>query len=58
MGDRLMAFWRVWRGFLLFLFLMCAFRSSFADIYHVPSGSMKPTIVEGDRVLTIRWPMT
>lgn len=51
MGERLMAFWKGWRGTLVFLVLMCAFRSSFADIYHVPSGSMKPTIVEGDRVL-------
>ncbi len=51
MGDRLMAFWKEWRGTLVFLVLMCAFRSSFADIYHVPSGSMKPTVVEGDRVL-------
>jgi signal peptidase I len=25
-------------------------RSSLADWYHVPTGSMKPTIVEGDRV--------
>lgn len=51
MTDRLMAFWKEWRGTLVFLLLMCAFRSSFADIYHVPSGSMKPTVVEGDRVL-------
>lgn len=51
MGNRLAAFWKEWRGTLVFLLLMCAFRSSFADIYHVPSGSMKPTIVEGDRVL-------
>lgn len=51
MGERLMAFWKEWRGTLVFVFLMCAFRSSFADIYHVPSGSMKPTVLEGDRVL-------
>lgn len=51
MSERLMAFWKEWRGTLVFLLLMCAFRSSFADIYHVPSGSMKPTVVEGDRVL-------
>jgi signal peptidase I len=50
-GNRLAAFWKEWRGTLVFFFLMCAFRSSFADIYHVPSGSMKPTIVEGYRVL-------
>lgn len=52
MHDRLMGFWREWRGFLLFLFLMCAFRSSFADIYYVPSGSMQPTVLVGDRLLT------
>jgi signal peptidase I len=46
------ALWKEWRGTLLFLLLMCAFRSSFADIYNVPTGSMKPTVVEGDRVLT------
>jgi signal peptidase I len=39
------------RGFLLFLILMFAARSSLADWYVVPSGSMQPTIVEGDRIL-------
>lgn len=52
MNGRLLALWREWRGFLLFLFLMCAFRSSFADIYYVPSGSMQPTVLEGDRLFT------
>ena len=52
MNGRLLAFWREWRGFLLFLFMMCAFRSSFADIYYVPSGSMQPTVLEGDRLFT------
>ena len=50
--TRILATWKEWRGTLLFLLLMCAFRSSFADIYDVPTGSMKPTVVEGDRVLT------
>lgn len=50
--DRLMAQWKEWRGTLLFLLLICVFRSSFADIYHIPTGSMKPTVVEGDRLLT------
>ncbi|WP_414827922.1 signal peptidase I [Alteromonas sp. H39] len=36
---------------LLFIVLMFTFRSSFADWYDVPTGSMKPTIVEGDRIL-------
>ena len=52
MRDRLLAQWKEWRGTLLFLLLMCAFRSSFADIYYIPTGSMKPTVVEGDRLLT------
>ena len=38
------------RGFIAFLLLMFAFRSSFADWNTVPTGSMKPTIVEGDRI--------
>ena len=50
--KRLLAFWKEWRGTLVFLILMCAFRSSFADIYHVPTGSMKPTVAEGDCVVT------
>ena len=50
--TRIATIWQEWRGTLLFLLLMCAFRSSFADIYNVPTGSMKPTVVEGDRVLT------
>jgi len=50
--ERFWGIWKEWRGTLLFLLLMCAFRSSFADIYNVPTGSMKPTVVEGDRVLT------
>jgi signal peptidase I len=38
-------------GFLLFAFMLFASRSSFADWYIVPTGSMQPTIVEGDRIL-------
>lgn len=37
-------------GFMLFIFLMLASRSSIADWYHVPSGSMLPTIEIGDRI--------
>lgn len=37
-------------GFCLFMLLMFASRSSLADWYHVPSGSMLPTIQEGDRI--------
>ena len=36
---------------LLMLALLVVARSSFANHYHVPSGSMEPTLVPGDRVL-------
>lgn len=39
------------RGLLLFLALMLVFRSAVADWNDVPTGSMKPTILEGDRIL-------
>ena len=45
------AYWREYRGVLLFLVLMCGFRSAWADWVLVPTGSMNPTIVEGDRLL-------
>ncbi|MBU3016631.1 signal peptidase I [Paraglaciecola agarilytica] len=35
---------------LLFIVLMCVFRSAIADWNEVPTGSMQPTIVEGDRI--------
>jgi signal peptidase I len=37
-------------AFLLFVLVLFASRSSFADWYLVPTGSMLPTIVEGDRI--------
>ena len=43
--------WKQNKGFLLFIFLMLFFRSAIADWYHVPTGSMQPTILIGDRVL-------
>jgi signal peptidase I len=46
--DRL---WREYKGFALFVVLMVVFRSAVADWNDVPTGSMKPTIVEGDRIL-------
>jgi signal peptidase I len=42
---------REWRGFLLFVALMLVFRSVIADWNHVPSGSMRPTLLVGDRVV-------
>lgn len=39
------------RGLLLFVLLMVVFRSSFADWNQVPTTSMVPTIVAGDRIV-------
>jgi signal peptidase I len=39
------------KSVLVFLVLMAVFRSAVADWMYVPSGSMNPTIVEGDRIL-------
>jgi signal peptidase I len=44
-------FWREWRGFIIFLLVMFSFRSAIADWNDVPSGSMLPTILIGDRIL-------
>ncbi len=43
--------WRDNRSLIAFLFLMVLFRSAVADWNRVPSGSMLPTIREGDRIL-------
>jgi signal peptidase I len=43
--------WREYRLLLAFLFLMLCFRSAWADWVQVPSGSMNPTLLEGDRLL-------
>ena len=42
--------WKNNRLFILFIFLMVIFRTSLADWNIVPTGSMKPTILEGDRI--------
>jgi len=39
------------RGFLIMLLVVCSLRSALADWNDVPTGSMKPTIQEGDRVV-------
>jgi signal peptidase I len=49
--EKLRRWWRDYRSTLLFLTLMLAFRSAWADWVTVPTGSMNPTILEGDRVL-------
>jgi len=43
--------WREWRGFLLFVLVMLVFRSAIADWNQVPTGSMKPSIYVGDRIV-------
>lgn len=42
--------WKENKAFFLFIVLMFVFRSVIADWNEVPTGSMKPTIVEGDRI--------
>lgn len=49
--GKLVSIYKENKQLLLFIVLMFTFRSSFADWYDVPTGSMKPTIVEGDRIL-------
>ena len=51
MKSGLIKAWREYRGFALFVLLMIIFRSALADWNVVPTGSMKPTILEGDRIL-------
>ncbi|MFV1985210.1 MAG: signal peptidase I [Thiohalomonadales bacterium] len=48
--NKLKSLWTEWRSFFVFLVLMFIFRSAIADWYEVPTGSMKPTIIEGDRI--------
>jgi len=51
MKSSLTRAWREYRGFALFIVSMIVFRSALADWNVVPTGSMKPTILEGDRIL-------
>lgn len=51
MKAALQKHWKENRSLVYFIVLMVVFRSSFADWNTVPTGSMKPTIVEGDRIL-------
>jgi signal peptidase I len=45
---------RVWKGWgcsvFVALIIASSFKSAIADWYVIPTGSMKPTIVEGDRI--------
>jgi len=42
--------WKNNRFVIIFILLMVIFRTSVADWNTVPTGSMKPTIIEGDRI--------
>jgi signal peptidase I len=49
--SRLLEFWKEWmRPIFVVLIVTITFRSAIADWNDVPSGSMKPTILEGDRI--------
>jgi len=51
MKDKLNRFWKEWmRPLLVILIITSSFRSAIADWNDVPTGSMKPTIMEGDRI--------
>lgn len=55
MRTRLRGVWKEWlRPFLVVAFLLGSFRSAIADWNDVPTGSMLPTIVEGDRIFVDR----
>ena len=43
--------WKDNKHLVFFIVMLVAFKSSLADWNSVPTGSMKPTIVEGDRIL-------
>jgi signal peptidase I len=52
---RVVQLWKEWVGPLLVIgIVLGSFRSAIADWNDVPSGSMIPTILEGDRVLVNR----
>ncbi|MDD5564817.1 MAG: signal peptidase I [Thermoanaerobaculaceae bacterium] len=49
---RLLWLWNEWvKSLLVVLLVVGAFRSAVADWNDVPTGSMKPTILEGDRIV-------
>lgn len=51
MGGFLARQWRAWRGYILFFVVIWVpLRSAVIDYSPVPSGSMNPTILEGDVV--------
>lgn len=53
--SRLRTFWREWlRPLLALALFLGAFRSAIADWNDVPTGSMKPTVLSGERVFVDR----
>lgn len=50
MRQGLSRFWANNKGIIVILVTMLCIRSSLADWYHVPTGSMLPTIQVGDRI--------
>jgi len=64
MKKSLAKLWKENKSLFIFIGLMLVFRSAVADWSDVPTGSMKPTIVEGDRIFVnkmaydIRLPFT
>ncbi len=51
-NHRLKRFWREWiKPLLIVLLIVSAVRSTLADWNDVPTGSMIPTILEGDRIV-------
>ena len=49
--SKLLRIWRDWQGVVLFVVVMLVFRSAVADWNQAPSGSMKPGILAGDRIV-------
>jgi len=50
--KRLIWLWNEWiKSLLIVVLVVGGFRSAIADWNDVPSGSMKPTILEGDRIV-------
>jgi signal peptidase I len=49
-GERWKKIWRENKSLLVTLIILTAVRSAIADWNDVPTGSMNPTIVQGDRV--------
>ncbi|NOT02948.1 MAG: signal peptidase I [Phycisphaerales bacterium] len=50
--KRLGRVWREWcRPIIAVVIVLCTFRSAVADWHDVPTGSMKPTVLEGDRIV-------